>query len=264
MPRSGRLPRGTVAAAAWRPGRLAATDSAWIAGPSTWPRMDLCVRGGLPLAMRPEVVPDLGFKDGRLRIIYRYRRLRRGEQAGRAQHPPGCVHRGGTKCCEYSYNHMKGGHALHSGAGSSRGDVLGRGYTILDAPADDESCAVRDALHGNPAAFALFFDRYGQRAYRSAVFLLGSDRADAEDVVQDTFIDALRGLRGYRPSQPFYPWLYTILRRRVIRQRRMRRRCDRPGPVRANEDGGPSGSAPDPTEDADLSWALSCLPLERR
>lgn len=153
---------------------------------------------------------------------------------------------------------------MGTGAGGDPIDLLGVGRVGPDAQADDEAAAVRDALQGNPAAFGLFFERYGQRAYRSAVFLLGPDRADAEDIIQETFLDALRGLRTYRLKDPFYPWLYAILRRRVIRHRRLQARSKQPRLIRTTQDGDETGSASDPTEDADLRWALSRITLERR
>lgn len=143
---------------------------------------------------------------------------------------------------------------MQTGAGSEQGSALGIQRVAQARPPEDEVAAVHDTLHGNPAAFGLFFERYGQRAYRSAVFLLGPARGDAEDVVQETFVDALHGLRSYRPTRPFYPWLYTILRRRVARHRRMRSDMDL--------DAAPP--VPDSTEDADLYWALSHITLERR
>lgn len=43
-----------------------------------------------------------------------------------------------------------------------------------------------------------------------------ADSADAEDVVQNTFISIHRGRRTYRPERPFGPWLRTIVRHCVI------------------------------------------------
>jgi RNA polymerase sigma-70 factor (ECF subfamily) len=39
-----------------------------------------------------------------------------------------------------------------------------------------------------------------------------SERVDVEDAVQETFKRAIGSLGGYRPSQPFAPWLYEIAR----------------------------------------------------
>jgi RNA polymerase sigma factor (sigma-70 family) len=51
--------------------------------------------------------------------------------------------------------------------------------------------------------------RYSAVAHRTAV-LLGAG-ADAEDVVQDSFVRAFGGLRRFRPGAPFRPWLLRIV-----------------------------------------------------
>lgn len=156
---------------------------------------------------------------------------------------------------------MEGGGALALG-GMQGGPVTSANPALRTDEADgliavpeDEACAIRATLSGERAAFGLFFERYAQRAYRSAAFLLGSRRADAEDVVQEAFLDALRGLRTYRPTQPFYPWLYAILRRRAM-QHLSRRQPPPPEP--------PTPDAPPGMVGAELSWALAHLTVERR
>ncbi len=64
--------------------------------------------------------------------------------------------------------------------------------------------------------------RYQAAAYRVAV-LLGAG-GDAEDVVQDAFVKALRGLRGFRAGQPFRPWLLRIVANETRNLHRSRRR----------------------------------------
>lgn len=52
--------------------------------------------------------------------------------------------------------------------------------------------------------------------YRFAYWLC-RDRARAEDLVQDTFLRAWRGLAGLRDAAAAKTWLYTILRREYAR-----------------------------------------------
>ena len=40
--------------------------------------------------------------------------------------------------------------------------------------------------------------------------------ADADDLVQETFLRAYRNLANYDPRKPFLPWLYVIARRLAI------------------------------------------------
>ena len=44
--------------------------------------------------------------------------------------------------------------------------------------------------------------------------------ADAQDIVQDTFLDELRGLGGFDLGRPFRPWLRAICRNRLSRHYR--------------------------------------------
>src|SRR3984957_19834447 len=58
----------------------------------------------------------------------------------------------------------------------------------------------------------------------SLAFWLMRDRADAEDVVQDVFIRALRGFDGFR-GEAMRPWLLAIVRNVAWRALAVRRRA---------------------------------------
>jgi RNA polymerase sigma-70 factor, ECF subfamily len=77
---------------------------------------------------------------------------------------------------------------------------------------------VEAALRGSAAAFRQLVDRYQNRLFR---FLLArsASRADAEDALQDTFMNAFRYLPSYRPRWRFSTWLYRIAIRRAWKQR---------------------------------------------
>lgn len=64
--------------------------------------------------------------------------------------------------------------------------------------------------------------RYSALAHRTAV-LLGAG-ADAEDVVQDSFVAAFSGLHRFRPGAPFRPWLLRIVVNRMKNLHRGRSR----------------------------------------
>jgi RNA polymerase sigma-70 factor (ECF subfamily) len=57
----------------------------------------------------------------------------------------------------------------------------------------------------------------------SLAFWLMRDRADAEDVVQDAYIRALRGFAGFR-GDAIRPWLLAIVRNVAWRALAVRRR----------------------------------------
>lgn len=68
---------------------------------------------------------------------------------------------------------------------------------------------VEAAQRGSESSFSELVERYQERLLR---FLLArcASRADAEDALQDTFINAFRYLQSYRPRWQFSTWLYRI------------------------------------------------------
>ena len=79
---------------------------------------------------------------------------------------------------------------------------------------------------GERGAFADLVRRYTQVAHATAV-LMGAG-ADADDVVQEAFVKAYRGLGSFRDGAPFRPWLLRIVANetrnlhRSSRRRRLR------------------------------------------
>ena len=74
------------------------------------------------------------------------------------------------------------------------------------------------ARQGSVDAFEQLVLHYQDRLYR---FLLvrARSRADAEDVLQDTFVAVFKYLPSYRPKYRFSTWLFTIAVRQLGRQR---------------------------------------------
>lgn len=68
---------------------------------------------------------------------------------------------------------------------------------------------VQRAQDGERAAFDLLVSKYQRRLMRLVSRLI-HDQAEAEDVVQETFIKAYRALRHFRGDAAFYTWLYRI------------------------------------------------------
>jgi RNA polymerase sigma-70 factor (ECF subfamily) len=73
---------------------------------------------------------------------------------------------------------------------------------------DDEELA-RAAKAGDVAAFGILVERHQRRVYG---FMLRVTRrpATAEDLAQEAFLKAWRGLRTYDPDARFAPWLNRI------------------------------------------------------
>ena len=69
---------------------------------------------------------------------------------------------------------------------------------------------VAEVRAGDEDAFARLVERHHETCRRLARHLLG-EPSDAEDAVQETFVRAYRGIRGYRERESFRAWLLQIL-----------------------------------------------------
>lgn len=68
---------------------------------------------------------------------------------------------------------------------------------------------VAECLAGNEAAIEMLVREYEAGIFRLALSILG-DAAEANEVVQETFLAALRALPSYEEKKSFRAWLYTI------------------------------------------------------
>jgi RNA polymerase sigma-70 factor (ECF subfamily) len=119
---------------------------------------------------------------------------------------------------------------------------------------------------GDPDAFGTLVSRYYDACWRFAYHMLG-ERADAEDVVQDSFLRAYLAIGRYDERDQFRGWLFRILTNQCRNALTSRGRRTR----RFVQDEIALESAPAPplglatgVEDAELVRALSQLdPLQR-
>jgi RNA polymerase sigma factor (sigma-70 family) len=75
---------------------------------------------------------------------------------------------------------------------------------------DDEYTILDRVRAGDHRAFGLLIDRHKDGAFTLALRILGS-REEAEEVVQDAFVRAYRGLGEFRGDSRFGTWLYRIV-----------------------------------------------------
>lgn len=81
--------------------------------------------------------------------------------------------------------------------------------------------AIQRCQDGDREAFRLLVDRYRDVLFGTAVLMTGN-RALAEEQMQEAFLSAWRGIRGFRLGNPFKPWLVRILVNAVLSQQRRR------------------------------------------
>jgi RNA polymerase sigma-70 factor, ECF subfamily len=81
---------------------------------------------------------------------------------------------------------------------------------LQDEPHDDPDAELaKQAAAGDRDAFDLLVRRYDARIVNLARALTGGD-ADAEDLAQEAFIRAFRGIHRFRGESAFRTWLHTI------------------------------------------------------
>ena len=109
--------------------------------------------------------------------------------------------------------------------------------------------------------------RWTPRLLRYATRVLGGSTESAEtarDVVQETWLGAIRGLRGLRDPAQFPAWVYGIATRKcadAIRANTRRRRLD--ARVAADDAGG-QWASPTSEQQIDLATAIRGLPPMHR
>jgi|SRR5690606_4565647 len=91
-------------------------------------------------------------------------------------------------------------------------------------------------MAGEPWAREAFYRRYVKAVWCTALRLVG-DRADADDVVQDTFVEALRDVSKLREPSRMRAWLLQITVHQAHRRFRKRKLLRRLGLERPQEDG---------------------------
>ena len=72
---------------------------------------------------------------------------------------------------------------------------------------------------GDKAACALCIERHGPRLYRLALRLT-NDEAEAEDVVQETFLQAFKAIDSFEGRSGLLTWLYRITYNAALMYRR--------------------------------------------
>jgi RNA polymerase sigma-70 factor (ECF subfamily) len=122
----------------------------------------------------------------------------------------------------------------------------------------DDAAVVEQIVRGNREAFRLLVLRYERPLFRF-LGLLGFDGTACQDLAQQTFLSAFRGLADFDPARArFSTWLFTIAKRHAAHERdRAHRRHERPT-VDAPETLARS-TAPDAAETASLSQQMRRL-----
>lgn len=129
---------------------------------------------------------------------------------------------------------------------------------------------LRSSANGDHTAFRALVDRHSEALFRLAQWLSGN-RADAEDVLQETFTGAFKSMSRFAGRASVKTWLTQILIRQASKMRHRRGRMK----IAAHPDpsGGGSGGAGEPWVNSpvstvdrriDLALMIEQLPEDHR
>jgi RNA polymerase sigma-70 factor (ECF subfamily) len=141
-------------------------------------------------------------------------------------------------------HHAANGFSSASAVGLSRPDDRTDEQLIEDYRAGDKSC------------FQILVQRHQRELYHFLVRFLGN-RAAAEDVFQETFLQVHQSANQFDPERKFRPWLFTIAANKA--RDLMRSRARRPtNPLQASVNPGDDEGA----QFIDLMQSAEALPEE--
>lgn len=99
------------------------------------------------------------------------------------------------------------------------------GASLAGFPHDDDVVLIARSKQGDREAFNSLVDRYSSQVYNFA-YRMTSNREDAEDIYQEAFIHAFRGIHSFRSDSAFSTWLFRIVRNVYLDE--VKRRRSRP------------------------------------
>lgn len=85
-----------------------------------------------------------------------------------------------------------------------------------------DTVLINRILSGDNSGFSILVDRYRDLAFTLGFRIIGN-REDAEEIVQDAFLSAYKGLDQFRRKARFSTWLYRIVYNKAISRKRLKK-----------------------------------------
>jgi DNA-directed RNA polymerase specialized sigma24 family protein len=95
----------------------------------------------------------------------------------------------------------------------------------LENSRDSDAEIIQQVLAGNTALFELLMRRYNERIYRAARSIV-RDEQEAEDIMQQAYVNAFTHLRQFNGSAQFSTWLTRIAINEALARVRRRGRYE--------------------------------------
>jgi RNA polymerase sigma-70 factor (ECF subfamily) len=124
----------------------------------------------------------------------------------------------------------------------------------------DDHRLIAACLDGDPSAFGELVRRYQDRLFHT-VYRLVENSEDAQDVVQETFLNAYQSLDGFKGDALLFTWLYRIAVNTAISLKRKRKATVS---IEAGRNGEHAIEPPDPSDESRPGHNLERVERERR
>jgi len=118
---------------------------------------------------------------------------------------------------------------------------------VADKATPDPDLA-RLVAAGDEDAFRVLMRRHNQKLYRTARAILRDD-ADAEDALQEGWLQAYRAMPGFRGDSKLSTWLVSIVANEALQRRRKVRRAAEVIPMSVDDETGP-GAVPEARDES--------------
>lgn len=138
-----------------------------------------------------------------------------------------------------------------------------RGRSVSTLESIQDAGLVSRAAQGDENAFRALFEANRTLVYNLAFRMLGNAE-DAEDVFQDTFMNAFANIHKFKGRSRFSTWLYRIALNRARRALDERKRSVATVAIDEADPGPRSVAEPASGEALDVQEALGRLPVEYR
>lgn len=133
---------------------------------------------------------------------------------------------------------------------------------IQETVSADDDRLIAECLQGRTSAFGELVRRYQDRLYNTVYRLVDNNAEDAQDVLQEAFLNAYQSLGAFKGDSLFFTWLYRIAVNTAMTLKRKHRVALRIEVGR--EEGNGCAEPLDPSEFSQPGQALEKAEQERR